>query len=628
MSGFACIFHADGRPADPVTLHKMTQAMAYRGPDGITAWHHGPIALGHCQMHATPESLEERQPLAAPDSTAVLVMDGYLANHVELRSDLRARGVQLRDRSDAELVLRAYETWGPDCPSHIDGEYAFVVWDAGRRELFCGRDHQGLRPLLYHWNGTTLLVASDIAAIVAALGQLPPLNRGYTAEIMANVWYTADETVWEGIARLPAAHCMRVGAGGPVVRRYWSLPLEARIRHRTQGEYFEHYRDVFANCVQRASRSARTLAFEVSGGLDSSALFCMADHLHRQGQLPAPEIAGYTLDTVPGSLADEMAYVQAVERQTGRSITQVPLFSPDLGWSVQQANADRDFPLYPNAFMLIGMAERMAADGSRVIINGQGGDVWLNGNPAYYREELLTLDLPNLARSLSADIAGLGPGRALSLFARCGVFGLLPEPVRAAVRGLKAPRTLEPLETNFWLSKEMLDELAARKAKYEATMQHYPPHLRYKVEKLEFPFHALALEMVSRFSAQAGAENRAPFLSRQFMEFSCATPEWTRLRGGVKKYIHRHALSGILPPEIVQRPGKAFFDSTFKKYESEVRDVCLQTGSPVFESMIDRPALQRFLDSYCNAAIDAGAIWEIWGNYVGAVLTRMPAQRD
>ena len=113
----------------------MTGAMPYRGPDGITHWHAGPVALGHCMMHATSESLDERQPLANESGSLVLAMDGYLSNWEELRQTLRDRGVRLRDRSDAELVLRAYETWGEDCPCHLDGEYAFVIWDAARRDI-------------------------------------------------------------------------------------------------------------------------------------------------------------------------------------------------------------------------------------------------------------------------------------------------------------------------------------------------------------------------------------------------------------------------------------------------------------------------------------------------------------
>ena len=323
-----------------------------------------------------------------------------------------------------------------------------------------------------------------------------------------------------------------------------------------------------------------------------------------------------------------MAYVQAVERHTGRDITRVPIFSPDFAWSLEQARQDRDFPIYPNGFMLIGMAERMAADGSRVIINGQGGDMWLDGHQSYYREELAGLNLADLMRSLSADIAGLGLARTLSLFARSGLFDQLPERVKTLLRSAKSGRAPDPLETQFWLSDDMLEELAARKVRFDASLSDIPTHLQYKIDKHCFPFNVLCLESMSRFSARVGAEHRAPLMSRKFIEFSSSTPEWTRLHGGVSKYIHRRALSNVLPAEIVQRADKASFDTTFAKYDAAIQEFCPETQDFAFASMIDRPALERFFATYCNAAIDEGAIWEIWRNYVGAVITRMPTECD
>ena len=140
----------------------MTSAMAHRGPDGIRHWVRGPVALGHGLLCTTPESLEERQPLANEDESLVLVMDGRVDNWEELRRELLGCGARLRDRSDAELVLRAYELWGRESVQHLDGDFAFAVWDARRRALFCVRDRIGHKPFYYHWDGTTLAFASEL----------------------------------------------------------------------------------------------------------------------------------------------------------------------------------------------------------------------------------------------------------------------------------------------------------------------------------------------------------------------------------------------------------------------------------------------------------------------------------
>src|SRR5512143_363122 len=155
MSGIAGIIRFDGAPVEPGLVEKMTSAMSHRGPDGIRHWVRGSVALGQCMLRTTPESLEEEQPLANEDESLVLVMDGRVDNWEELRAELLKRGAVLRTRADAELVLRAYETWGRDCLAHIDGDFALVIWDARNRTALCARDRMGNKPFHYHWNGRT-----------------------------------------------------------------------------------------------------------------------------------------------------------------------------------------------------------------------------------------------------------------------------------------------------------------------------------------------------------------------------------------------------------------------------------------------------------------------------------------
>ncbi len=114
MSGIAGIIHFDGTPVEVGLVEKMMAAMPYRGPDGIHHWVKGSVAMGQCMLHTTPESLEEKQPLTNEDESLVLVMDGRVDNWEELRKELLGRGVVLRNRSDAELVMLSYETWGED----------------------------------------------------------------------------------------------------------------------------------------------------------------------------------------------------------------------------------------------------------------------------------------------------------------------------------------------------------------------------------------------------------------------------------------------------------------------------------------------------------------------------------
>ncbi len=318
--------------------------------------------------------------LARVTVLAVLPSAGDCEGPAGLRSELETRGVRLRSNSDAELVLRAWQTWREQCCDHIDGEYAFLVWDAERHSAFAARDHVGLRPLHWHWDGKRLLVASDIAGVLAAGDIERKLNPGVVAEHLAFHFTSHDETLWQGVMRLPPAHAMQIDASGPRVFRYWMPPLEVSLRYPREEQYVEHYRELLADSVRRASRTHLPLACEVSGGLDSSAVFALAVRDFAAGRLPAPSIRGYTWSFPPDGPEDEAEFVDAVAEHLGVTVRSIKPFLPDFDWFVKRSRADCDMAIYPNTAMGVNIARAATADGARVILNGEGGDNFLGGN--------------------------------------------------------------------------------------------------------------------------------------------------------------------------------------------------------------------------------------------------------
>jgi len=213
MSGIAGIIRFDGGDAEPRLLEGMTAAMAHRGPDGIGHWVDGGGALDQCMLHTTPESLEEVQPLVSEDKHRVLVMGGRVDNWEALRSRLLERGCRLSTRSDAELVLKAYEAWGEDCLAYIDGDFALALGDGHRRALFCARDRIGAKPFYYHRDGQRLAFASEMKPIVALPWVKQEIDEGVIAAVIADDRCSLDETWWQCILRLVAAHRMVIDGG-------------------------------------------------------------------------------------------------------------------------------------------------------------------------------------------------------------------------------------------------------------------------------------------------------------------------------------------------------------------------------------------------------------------------------
>ena len=622
MSGIAAIIDFSGAPPAPGAIDAMTRAMRRRGPDGVAHLTRDFASFGHCMFRTTPESLEEAQPLQSESGDLVLVMDGRLDNWAELRGDLLAQGARLRDRSDAELLLKAYESWGEGCLARIDGDFAFLVFDRRRQTAFCARDHLGAKPLYYAWSGRRLCVASDIRGALAALeSQLKP-NDGMISELLAGEWLSDDETVWSGVMRLPAAHGLRADADGARIERYWSPPLDRLIRYKRDEDYFDHYREIFFDCVRRSARTADPLAVEVSGGLDSTAIFCVAERLLRDGRLQTPSIAGYSLTFAAEDDDDELRFIRAAASHARAPIHEIePTFHP-LSWFAERAREERDFPGFPNGAMFVDLRRAMTQAGARVVLNGEGGDEWASGSLLHYAEDFAGRDWRGVFQSVRADAAAVGARRAVYWLARHGLFHQMPEPMKALARRIGNPSRENVHSGAYWLAKPMralLDERRAAAAKRDVDAP-LREGQRALLARLNDPFSAYLKERIDRSAAFHGVEARAPMHRRAFVEFALATPDRMRLRGGVDKFMHRTALAALLPPEVAQRGGKADFSFVFQRYLDEMRPLLVETIPRERPDLVHAEGVARLYESHRNRAQVGAAMWELWGIFACSVL--------
>jgi len=569
-------------------------------------------------LHTTPESLEESQPLTNEDESLVLVMDCRVDNWEELRRDLLGRGAILRNRSDAELVLRAYELWGRECLQRIDGDFALVIWDIRRQVAFCARDRMGNKPFNYHWNGKTLVFASELHPILALPWVSQTLNEGVLAEFLAAEWYSRDETMWNGVMRLVAAHCMQVGNGGPGIERYWEPDLWAALPYRRDEEYFEHYRELFAESVRRLSRSHRAVACEVSGGLDSSAIFCMAEHLRQKGSLPAPGIDGYTLAFVGDSGANELVYARAVGDYLGVQIHEVPPSTLPLDWYVDRARVYQECPTFPNGSMLQALMQQASAQGSRVLLNGIGGDDWLVGSRMYYAEELSQANWSALFDNLRSDIAAFGSWRALRWFARYGAFPQLPTRFQEAL--LRLNRRMRGIEFRdvSWLSPGMRERIDQRRRRNggRGVQQVRCEGQRELISTLfDNAVMDWGREDDERLGAGLGLEKRRPLDTAAFVQFAFSTPERLRLRSDRTKFIHVRALAGLMPQAILERKSKAEFSIVFDVHLDQMQELFTESLPQRRADWVTRGGMARLYASYLQNQKLGWPLWILWAIY-------------
>ena len=611
MSGIAGIIHFDGQPVAPGLVESMTQAMHYRGPDGIRHWRRGNVALGQCMLRTTPESLEENQPLTNEDESLVLVMDGRVDNWEELRKELIGRGAILRNRADGELVLRAYETWGEKCLNYIDGDFALVIWDARRRAAFCARDRIGNKPFNYHWDGKTLRVASDLHAILALPGVNQMFNQGLLAEYLSNEWISLDETFWNNVMRLVAAHQLTVDANGTRIEKYWEPDLWATLPYKRTEEYVEHYREVFTDVVRRMSRSHHPMAYEVSGGLDSSAIFAVADKLRLQGILPAPAIDGYSLDFHDDPDANELEYSRELGRHLGVPIHEVAPTQMPVSWYRQWAAKYREFPGYPNGTMAVGLRSAARRRGSRVVVSGVGGDEWL-GMPltgAYYAEELAARQWRTLYGCLKEDCKELGFGEALWWFFRHGLTPLLPEQIKEALRMLlKRKKKASWLSANF---QEILD-IRRNQLRGSAPRRFNRRGQLTQIAVLRGAYDALSRELEERLSSSLQLELRKPFFNERIVQFAFSTPERFRSKGHVTKWLHRQAMKDLLPDTIRNRNTKADFMVAFRRQVDSMKAELIDEIVPRRSAWIQTERAVTICNGYRDDEFAGWAEWWVW----------------
>ena len=566
MSGIAGLIRFDGGEVEPERAAALLAGIGFGGADTHDLWREGGVAFAASLRWTTPEAVGSSQPLR--DGELVLVFDGWLANLEALARDLAARGFAPRARDDAAHVVAAYRAWGEACVDRLDGEFAFCVWDGARRRAFCARDRMGVRTFYYAADARQFLFATDVAPILAAAEGAFALNLDTVADYLAGESNCEVETLWQGVLRLPAATRMIVRGAPTAPERYWRPEEIAPLALSSERDLVAAYRDVLFESVRAACRAAAPVACEVSGGLDSSGVFCVGHALAERGALPTPELRGYTLNFETDAAANEIAYARSVGRHCRTTIAEVSPLAAAPERVFAYGRRLGDFPGYPSMFMSEPMYRAMADAGCRVVLAGLGGDEWLTGSRDDYAETLRGLRFGALLERVRLD-ANQASGLDIALFlARDAALPLLPSGARAAYRALRAlKRRLmrQPRDNygaDYWLSREMRARAAARRRaerrRADARAAAYPGK-RDRLASLNSCGLADGAEKWVRFVAGFGLQARLPLRSRAMVEFAFATPEHLRLRGRTTKFAHREALRVVLPEDVRLRATKSDF---------------------------------------------------------------------
>ena len=573
----------------------MTDAAAHRGLDDAGYWCSGAIGLGHRMFHTTPESLNERQPLTDETGQLCLTFDGRVDNREDLRRELEAEGFWLRSDTDAEIVLRAYQCWDEKCALKIIGDFALAIWDGRQQRLYCARDFFGIRPFNYFLNDRTFLFASELHQLFEHRSVPQHPNEGMIGEMLCGDLWNVEETLWQGILRLPPAHILIVNAHGVRKERYWQFDPSRQIRYRRDEEYAEHCRELIAEAVHCRLRSHGPVAADLSGGLDSSSVVSMAQHLIQNGKT---NVSGFkTFSWVfPGQPCDESRFIEDVIHRWQLDAHMMTPRVQDVGLYEERVRHYRDFPGYPNSTAGNRYQEIMRSMGFRVVLTGEGGDEWFGGVSESF--------------SLRSGITN-GPREVVK--------ACMPESWLRAFRQNRWRKSAVPAQ----IHPQFSERIGLRQR-----MQYQAEGLKFENKSqasmhgsLSMPWNNHCFEVAERDAMAAGVEWRHPLEDRRIVEFGFAIPNNQLIRDGLNKFVLRRALRGDLPESVERRTDKAEFSSLF--YDNyrclvtngvEIGQQLVHEGWLVgnkVRQMNDR--LKQLLNHWSGEAWDA--LWTLWMIY-------------
>src|SRR5438876_236141 len=372
----------EGQPPGPDYVEKVSAALAPYGPDSNETYCKGGVHILYRAFRTTKESHRETQPHISP-SGAVITWDGRLDNRAELISELR--NVLAFDSTDVAIVAAAYEKWGANFYAKLIGDWALSIWSPVDRSLLLVKDPIGTRHLYYSFDKNQVTWSTVLDPLVRFAGKTFALNEEYIAGWFS-MFPAVHLTPCVGIHAVPPSSSVLLRPGKHTVSKYWDFDPTKSIRYRTDAEYEEHFRTVFAKAVQHKLRSDRPVLAELSGGRDSSSIVCMADRVIARGGAETPRLdtMSYYDDSEPNW--NERPYFTKVEEKRGRTGWHINVgFEDSEKTPVVKSYQSENYHLVPaighNDSTSAHLEMCLMSQANRVILSGIGGDEVMGGVP-------------------------------------------------------------------------------------------------------------------------------------------------------------------------------------------------------------------------------------------------------
>lgn len=605
MCGIVGVCHLNGEPVPVSLLKRMTDTIAYRGPDGEGHYTDGPVGLGHRRLAVIDLSPSGQQPMANDPGELVITYNGEVYNFQQLRVELEAAGHRFHSRTDTEVVLHAYEEWDTGCLDRFNGMFAFAIWDRVKRRLFVARDRYGVKPLYWYCQGGLFICASEIKAIlvhpqVSRAVCYPALNEYFTFQNILT-----DLTLFEGVKLLPPGHTLTLSLEGstlPQVHRYWDYPVTAEPLGLSEETCAERLHELFTQAVTRQLVSDVPIGSYLSGGMDSGSITAVA---RRQLGRLATFTLGFDLSSVSGLELgfDERANSEMLANLLKTEHYEMVLHAgdmehimPQLIWHLEDLRIGQ---CYPNYYVA-----RLAGRFVKVVLSGAGGDELFGGYPwRYYR--------------------GLNSSGRDEYFQRYYRFWqrLVPEEDKSRLFTVETSHRLNGHAT-FEVFRNVFN---GWRGVFHDNADYIGASLYFELKTF---LHGL-LVVEDKLSMAHSLETRVPFLDNELVDFALRIPVRYKLRNlehamrldenlPGKRWVHeqqtndgkmilRQAMSRLIPRGITERIKQGFSapDASWFRGESiEYLNRLLRNPQAAIYEFLTPVYVSKVLDEHCSGRVN------------------------
>lgn len=602
MCGICGVTYAErSRSVEPGLLRAMCGTITHRGPDDQGTYLRDNVGLGSRRLSII-DLARGRQPIHNEDETIWIVFNGEIYNYPDLTRRLEQRGHRFYTRSDTEAIVHAYEAFGDEFLQHLNGMFAFALWDGRRQRLLLARDRTGIKPLYYTQHDGALIFGSELKALLVYPGLSREIDLAALNEYLSFEYVPTPRTIFQGVSKLPPGHALAFEDGQIHIWQYWDIDLarSENVPSNRLGEYETELLDVLRDVIHQEMISDVPIGVLLSGGIDSSAVAAL------MSEAAPGNVESFSIAFNDPSF-DESNYARQVAEFLGTThheLTVIPQMMLDL---VPRMAEFLDEPLGDSSFIPTYLLARFTHQHVKVALGGDGGD------------------------ELFAGYSTLQAHRLMEYYKR-----ILPEPVRNRLvpwavdrlpvsfdnisfdfkaRRFVAGQDLPPLVRHHrWLGsftpaqkRQLLRPWARPDGRdtYDVVLEHgRTSQSQELINQILYCDMKLYLEgdilvKVDRASMANSLEVRVPLLNHTLVEHVAGLPHELKLHRLTTKYILRRALQGRLPADILQR-GKKGFNMPVAKW-------LLGPLHPLAEEMFSERRLKRegfFEPAYVRQLLD------------------------